>query len=265
MREALRRLLKEYKADIVSTLSEGTLLGLLTELSYYFVDEDCQKIKCDADRRGHSWAADTLVDTLKCSDEEAFTKFMQFLKDNDSTKTLYNKIADECRKRGLESVLACGNTAKEFDKKSEESLHSLIKKVTSHIVDALSEGDFTSMLRHFETDLVEADVQKIKCDLKNNGKNAAISQFIACLLHHGKNTLKKFIQYLLDRKKNLFVGIELEEYGLQDLLFAIPVEEKGATPFNHIAECNNESLPITESVGPPSCDGPPTKKVDKKE
>jgi len=121
------------------------------------------------------------------------------------------------------------------------------------------------MLRHFETDLVEADVQKIKCDLKNNGKNAAISQFIACLLHHGKNTLKKFIQYLLDRKKNLFVGIELEEYGLQDLLFAIPVEEKGATPFNHIAECNNESLPITESVGPPSCDGPPTKKVDKKE
>ena len=113
MRKALQQLLKKFKADIVSSLSEGALVRLLDELSYYFVDEDCQKIRCDADRRGYSYAADTLIDTLKYADEDAFTKFLQFLENNKSTKRLCNDIADECRKRGLESVLASSSTGKE--------------------------------------------------------------------------------------------------------------------------------------------------------
>ena len=88
-------------------------MRLLDELSYYFVDEDCQKIRCDADRRGYSYAADTLIDTLKYADEDAFTKFLQFLENNNSTKRLCNDIADECRKRCLESVLASSSTGKE--------------------------------------------------------------------------------------------------------------------------------------------------------
>ena len=101
---------------------------------------------------------------------------------------------------------------------SKESVHSFVKKFIPDIVDALSEGDLTCMLHHFEADLFEADVQKIKCDLQSHGKNKAISQMIDGILHHDEKTIKKFIKYLLDNKKSIPMAIKLEEYDLQDLL-----------------------------------------------
>ena len=112
MKKQLRELLLYFKPNIVEALSEGNVNELLNELSVYFQDEDCQKIKCDAVQKGHSWAADGLIDTLKYSDEGAFVRFLQYLKKNRSTEGLYKEIAEECEQRGLASVLVPKTTVK---------------------------------------------------------------------------------------------------------------------------------------------------------
>ena len=105
----------------------------------------------------------------------------------------------------------------------------MMKEITPIVISSLSEGDFTHMLYLFEVDLCEADVQKIKCDLENHGKDKAISRMIDCLLHSGKNAFKKFIKHVYENKKSLFedIKIKLEEFGLQELL---PIEGRSRMP-----------------------------------
>ena len=76
------------------------------------------------------------------------------------------------------------------------------------------------MLRHFQRYLSDPDTQKIKCVLKEHGKNRAISQMINSLLPNGKATLMHFIEYFSKNKKNLFdyIEIKLSKYGLKELL-----------------------------------------------
>ena len=112
MRSQLRELLMYFKPDIVEALSEGNVNELLNELSIYFQDEDRQKIQCDSVQKGHTWAADGLIDTLKYSDDGAFVTFLQYLKKNRSTEELYKEIAEEYEKRGLASFLAPKTTVK---------------------------------------------------------------------------------------------------------------------------------------------------------
>ena len=105
----------------------------------------------------------------------------------------------------------------------------MMKEITPIVISNLSNGDFTHMLYLFEVDLCEADMQKIKCDLENHGKDKAISRMIDCLLHSGKNAFIKFIQYISENKKSLFrdIKIKLEEYGLQEFL---PAGRRGRLP-----------------------------------
>lgn len=105
MRHEIRNILKEFKPEIVISMSSGTLTCLVDELALDFNDEDRQKIQCDATNNGPISATDGLLDCLKCYDDCVFTKFMQFLKFNSTTKELFIKISDTCRSRGLESVL----------------------------------------------------------------------------------------------------------------------------------------------------------------
>ena len=76
------------------------------------------------------------------------------------------------------------------------------------------------MLRRFEADLQDQDIQKIKCDLSNLGHYSAVTRMINCLMYVRKRTLKKFIKYLSENKKSLFmeIKVKLYEYGLQNLL-----------------------------------------------
>jgi len=112
MRSQLRELLSYFKPDIVNALSEGNVSELLNELSMYFTDEDCQIIQRDSVQKGHTWASDRLIDTLKYSNDGAFVIFLQYLKKNISTEEIYKEIAEECRKRGLASLLAPKTTVK---------------------------------------------------------------------------------------------------------------------------------------------------------
>ena len=105
MRPELRNILREFKAEIVKSLSEGAVSQLLCELEIYFVEEDLQRIKCSLSNKGHSWAADGLIDTLKSSDDAAFTKFLEYLLTNGSTKRLYNKISEKCAQQDVWFIL----------------------------------------------------------------------------------------------------------------------------------------------------------------
>ena len=101
MREEIRRVLRTMKPAIVSRLTQGMLDSLLAELANVFVQEDYQKIECDGRNHGARWATDTLVDRLKSVDDQAFWKFLKFLKNNQSTADLYAEICRECHKEGV--------------------------------------------------------------------------------------------------------------------------------------------------------------------
>jgi len=255
MRSQLRELLIYFKPDIVEALSEGNVNELLNELSMYFQDEDRQKIQCDSVQKGHTWAADGLIDTLKYSDDGAFVTFLQYLKKNRSTEELYKEIAEEYEKRGLASFLAPKTTVKTQGNRKRRA-KSMMKEITPIVISNLSNGDFTHMLYLFEVDLCEADMQKIKCDLENHGKDKAISRMIDCLLHSGKNAFIKFITYISENKKSLFkdLKMKLEEYGLQEFLpaggrgrppvAAESIESKSEPHSHHV-----EKFPVSESAG----------------
>ena len=104
MREEIRRVLRAMKPDIVRKLTPGMLNGLLAEVAVYLHEEDYQKIKCDGRNHGARWATDTLVDRLKSVDDQAFWKFLNFLKRNQSTADLYEMICKECDKEGVNII-----------------------------------------------------------------------------------------------------------------------------------------------------------------
>ena len=111
MQVKVRQILRDFKAEIVDSLSEGNVHGLLDELSGILVPEDRQRIQCAAAQRGHSWAADTLLDCLKFADDAGFTKFLKYLQENRSTEGLYKKISDECVEQDLEYLIPRDNAA----------------------------------------------------------------------------------------------------------------------------------------------------------
>ena len=84
----------------------------------------------------------------------------------------------------------------------------------------LSEGQFMSLLRSFEGDLHEDDIQRIRRDLDKNGKNKAIGTFVSCLVNCGRRCFKKFIAYLKENNDELYKQFEVKcrAYGVEDLL-----------------------------------------------
>ena len=126
MREEIRNFLKIHKADIVESLTAGAVDQLLVDLSVHLNDGDRQRIECDATQKGHSWAADTLVDCLKCYDTATFTKFLQNIKKNPATKELYRELEESCVDKGLSSLLPTGNTKRKF-----RAFHTLHLNITS--------------------------------------------------------------------------------------------------------------------------------------
>ena len=105
-------------------------------------------------------------------------------------------------------------------KNAKQDAKALLQEMNPNIIQNFTEGDLYHMLMHFEEDLTEEDVQKIKCDLKRNGKNKAVSLTINCLRSNGRGTFKKFIKYLFENKKDLFKDFKVKccEYGLGNLL-----------------------------------------------
>lgn len=84
----------------------------------------------------------------------------------------------------------------------------------------LSEGQFLTLLRNFEADLNDGDVQRIKQDLDRDGKNKATDTFVSRLLNSGKRCFKKFIAYLKENNHELYkqFDVKCHEYGVEDLL-----------------------------------------------
>ena len=105
MHPKVRAILISFKAEIVDSLSEGSLRELLNKLAFHLVDEDRQKVECDSAQRGHSWAADTLLDRVKYSDDDAFADLLLYLRENKSTQELHRMITEECRKQHINITL----------------------------------------------------------------------------------------------------------------------------------------------------------------
>ena len=120
MREEIRRVLRTMKKAIVDRFTQGMLDSLLAELAEVFVQEDYQKIECDGRNHGARWATDTLVDRLKSVDDRAFWKFLNFLKNNQSTADLYEEICRECHKEGVNMIAEDQEIAGRSGRKGEK-------------------------------------------------------------------------------------------------------------------------------------------------
>ena len=85
---------------------------------------------------------------------------------------------------------------------------------------SLSEGQLMELLRNFEAELNGGDVQRIKQDLGNDGKNKAIDTFVSRLLNCGRRCFKRFIAYLKMNNNELYKQFEVkcQYYGVEDLL-----------------------------------------------
>ena len=84
----------------------------------------------------------------------------------------------------------------------------------------LSEGQFVELLRNFEPELHEGDIQRIRQDLYRDGKNKAIDTFVSRLLNCGRRCFKRFIAYLKKNNNELYKQFEVkcQHYGVEDLL-----------------------------------------------